>query len=90
MRPSVVLPILFAVFLILFWGPFSWLFSVLVTMLSVFLQSLPKVQGPLSGWAGAGEQVFNWAGAVLTSPEGLAVLALLMALSLFVYYANRR
>lgn len=90
MRPSVVLPILAAIFLVLFWGPLAWLFSVFVSALSLVLQLLPKTQSPIVPWAKAGEQVYSWAGTVLTSPEGLAALALLSAVSLFIYYANRR
>jgi len=90
MRPSIVLPILFALFLILFWGPVAWLFNATVSALTVFLQTLPKTQSPIAQWAKPAEQLYSWAGTVLTTPEGLAALALLSATTLFIYYANRR
>lgn len=90
MRLSVVVPIIFAVFLVLFWGPLGWLFNAVVNALSVALQTAPRAQTPIAQWGDQAAQVFKWAGTVFTTPEGLTALALLTAISIFVYYANRR
>jgi len=89
-RPSVVIPILFAVFLILFWGPLAWALNAVVNALSTALQLFPRAKTPIAQWGDQAAQVFNWASSVLTTPEGLTAVALITAVSLFIYYANRR